>query len=367
MIEFVNLKAQYQSIKGEIDEAITNIIDNASFIGGKTVESFEDKFANFLGINHVIGCANGTDAIEILLQSMGVTEGDEVIVPAISWISTSEAVSNVGATPVFVDIEDRHYTIDTAKIEDGITENTKAIIAVHLYGSMCDMDVIMQIANKYNLYVLEDTAQAHNALYKGRLAGTIGDCASFSFYPGKNLGAYGDAGCMATNNADIAKKARLIANHGQAGKHNHLIEGRNSRLDALHASVLSVKLKYIEEWTEQRIVNANRYLNHLSNLDSIICPAIRNETRHVFHLYVIRCAKRDELKQFLKKNGVETAIHYPQALPFLSCYNYLNHSKDDFPVAADMQDAILSLPIYPELSEEDVQFTCDIIKKYFSN
>jgi dTDP-4-amino-4,6-dideoxygalactose transaminase len=316
-IPFVDLKAQYQSIKSEIDAAMGSVMADTAFIGGssnKYVTAFEKEFADFLNLKHVVSCANGTDSLEILLEAYGIGAGDEVIVPALSWISSSEAVGRAGATPVFVDVCEDTLLIDIDKIEQKISSKTKAIMPVHLYGNAVDMEAIMALAKKHNLIVIEDCAQAHEAAFNQKMVGTFGHAASFSFYPGKNLGAYGDAGCIATNSADIAAKCKMIANHGQLEKHNHVMEGRNSRLDGLHAAVLSVKLKYLHGWNESRIKNA-AHLGSLIHNVAYTLPVINKHTRHVFHLYVIRHNKRDALKKFLAEKGIETAIHYPTALP----------------------------------------------------
>ncbi len=366
MIQFVDLKAQYLSIKDEIDTAINKVIENTSFIGGEEIGQFEKEFADFLGVKYVNGCANGTDSIEIILKSLNIGIGDEVIVPAISWISTSEAVSSVGAKPVFVDIEEDYFTINPDLIEEKITVNTKAIIPVHLYGQPCDMDKIIDIAKRHNLFVIEDVAQAHNSSYNGKLTGTFGDAASFSFYPGKNLGAYGDAGGIATNSEELSKKARMIAHHGQLKKHTHVIEGRNSRLDTIQAGILSAKLPYLENWTLARIENADRYSELLSEVNEIILPNVRENTRHVFHLYVIRTTKREELKNYLEKQNIQTAIHYPKSLPFLDCYKNDNYLLSDFPVSSKIQNEILSIPMYAELTEDQINTICNSIKSFFN-
>lgn len=360
-IPFVDLYAQYLSIKSEIDEAIGTTIRNSSYIGGQAIKDFEQAFAAYIGIGQVVACANGTDSIEILLKSYDIKEGDEVIVPAISWISTSEAVSSVGATPVFVDIDRDHFTIDPRLIEKAITPRTKAIIPVHLYGQPADMPAIMSIAGKHGLIVIEDCAQSHGAKIGGRIVGTIGHAASFSFYPGKNLGAYGDAGAMATSDPAIAEKARMIAQHGQKGKHNHLIEGRNSRLDGLQAAILLAKLPHLEKWTEARISIAALYSQLLKD-SGVDIPLVRKEARHVFHLYVIRTDHRDQLQQKLSAAGVETAVHYPTALPFLPCYRQRQYRCEDFPVAYAYQSTIVSLPLFPELQEESVRYVTSLIK-----
>lgn len=360
MIPFVDLKAQYNSIKTEIDQAIQDVIGKTAFIGGAYAAKFEKEFANFIGTKYCIACANGTDSLEILLQAMGVGLGDEVLVPAISWISTSEAVSSLGAKPVFVDVDPTYYTIDLDQIEDKITAKTKAIIPVHLYGQPVDMVRLMEIAQRHGLKVLEDCAQAHGAEFKGQKIGTFGDCASFSFYPGKNLGAYGDSGGMVTNDPEIERVARMIANHGQEGKHNHLMEGRNSRMDGIQAAILSVKLKYLNQWTDARIANAKRY-DALLKDSAVNIPTVIEEGKHVFHLYVIRSNNRDALMEQLKAAGVGVAIHYPTALPFLKCYEGMNHKIEDFPVAHQVTQEIISLPMFAELSEASIEQVAHII------
>jgi dTDP-4-amino-4,6-dideoxygalactose transaminase len=363
MIPFVDLHSQYITIKDEIDNAISDVIQNTAFIGGKKITEFEDAFAQWLGVKFCIGCANGTDSIEILLQAMDIGIGDEVIVPAVSWISTSEAVSSTGATPIFVDIDPLTFTIDVNKIEAALSNKTKAIIPVHLYGHPADMLTIMTLAKKYNLKVIEDCAQAHGATINGKNIGTFGDAASFSFYPGKNLGAYGDAGGMVTNNSDISKKARQISNHGQEGKHNHLIEGRNSRLDGLQAAILNVKLPYLNKWVNDRNKVGQRYLKSI-NPSKVELPSIKNGCVHAWHLFVIQSENRDELKKYFFENGVETAIHYPTALPFLKCYENRNFKASDYPLAYEFTNKILSIPMFPELNEDEQAKVIDLLNKF---
>jgi dTDP-4-amino-4,6-dideoxygalactose transaminase len=293
---------------------------------------------------------------------MGIGAGDEVIVPAISWISSSEAVSSVGARPVFVDLEPNYYTINPALIEAAITPRTKAIMPVHLYGHPADMEAIMLIAQKHGLRVIEDCAQSHGATINGKKAGTFGDAASFSFYPGKNLGAYGDAGAVATNDEALAKSVRRMANHGQEGKHNHVSEGRNSRLDGLQAAILNVKLPYLASWTHARIKHAALYTELLQG-SNVTLPTNRLGTQPVYHLYVIRTKDRATMQAKLKAAGVDTAIHYPTALPFMPCYNGHGHTTSDFPVAAQYQDEILSIPMYAELTEAAIRYVVEQIKQ----
>ncbi len=366
-IPFVDLKAQYLSIQTDIDTAIANVISETAFIGGKYVESFERNFAAIYGVKHCISVANGTDSLYILLKMLGVGQGDEVITVANSWISSSETISQAGATPVFVDIDPDYYSINEQKIEQAITAKTKVIVPVHLHGQACDIDTIMAIANRHNLYVIEDCAQSHFSEYKGRRAGTIGIAGSFSFYPGKNLGAYGDAGCIITNDDELAVKVKMFARHGALKKHQHQIEGINSRLDGLQAAILDAKLPHILHWTDLRIKNAALYDKHLADIEDIILPKVRPESKHTFHLYVIRTEKRNQLAEFLKEQGIETAVHYPVALPNMKAYEYLGHSPADFPIASEYQDKILSLPLFPELSEAQIIYAAGKIKEFFAN
>jgi dTDP-4-amino-4,6-dideoxygalactose transaminase len=364
-IPFVDLKKQYESIRREVDEAIASVIADAAFIGGKEnrfVRLFEEQFAEYLGVKNCVGCGNGTDAIEILLKGMGIGHEDEVIVPANSWISTAEAVGSVGATPVFVDVHPTLYTIDTIKIEPMITARTKAIIPVHLYGLPADMDPIVALANRYNLRVLEDCAQAHGAKYKGAMVGTIGHAASFSFYPGKNLGAYGDAGCMVTHDDELAQTLRRIANHGQLTKHDHTMEGRNSRLDGIQAAVLSVKLPHLKKWTELRIEHAAYYSFLLQSL-GIQSPTAPPNVTHVFHLYVVLAPQREAIRQRFQEAGIGSAVHYPTPLPLLPPYAQRQGNQPaKFPIAVGQMSKILSLPMYPELRKADIEVVVQEIR-----
>lgn len=364
-IPFVDLKTQYQSIKPEIDSAIASVIEDTAFVRGKYVAEFENAYAEKYGIKHCISVANGTDAIYITLKALGVGLGDEVITVANSWISTSETITQTGAKVVFVDIEPDYFTIDVSKIEEKITSKTKAIIPVHLYGQPAKIDAIKKICDAHNLYLIEDCAQAHFATYKGQNVGTFGTAGTFSFYPGKNLGAYGDAGAIITNDDELADKMRMFANHGSLKKHEHQIEGINSRMDGLQAAILSAKLPYIIKWNEKRYQNALIYNELLADIEEIIIPKIRTNATHIFHLYVIRTNNRDELQKHLNKQGIDTAIHYPTALPFMEAYNYLGHKPEDFPVAFKYQDEILSLPMYPELSPSAISYITKQIEKVF--
>jgi dTDP-4-amino-4,6-dideoxygalactose transaminase len=365
-IPFVDLKTQYQSIKSEIDSAIAEVIANTAFVGGSGnsyVATFEKNFATYLNIAHVVSCANGTDSLEILLEAFGIKAGDEVIVPAISWISTSEAVGRLGAKPIFVDVCEDTLLMNIELIEEKICHKTKAIIPVHLYGNVVDMEQIMRIATKHNLIIIEDCAQSHGATFNKKLCGTFAHAASFSFYPGKNLGAYGDAGCLVTNDVEIASKCRMIANHGQLQKHNHVMEGRNSRMDGLHAAILNVKLKYLNDWNTQRKSNALLY-NKAFQKVNIITPVINKNAEHVFHLYVIQHDNRDALKEYLSAKGIESAIHYPTPLPFLKAYALRNFIENDYPIAQKVSKKILSIPMFPELNTAQINYVVDTIKNF---
>jgi len=365
-VPFVDLKAQYLSIQGEIDNAISAIIESTAFIGGKPVVEFEAAFAGLYGIDHCISVANGTDSLYIIMKMLGIGQGDEVITVANSWISSSETISQTGAKPVFVDIDPDYYSLNEQLLEAAITSKTKAIMPVHLHGQAVNMDEVMRIAIKYNLHVIEDCAQSHFTEFNGKRVGTFGIAASFSFYPGKNLGAYGDAGAIITNDSALAEKCKMYARHGALKKHEHQIEGINSRLDGLQAAILSAKLPHILDWTAARIRCADTYDQLLNGIPSVVTPKRRKNTLHSYHLYVIRAENRDDLAQHLKACNVETAIHYPTALPNLKAYAYLGHGPDDFPVATAYQSQILSLPIYPELSRSQIEYVVDCIKSFYS-
>lgn len=366
-IPFIDLKSQIASIENEIQEVISDVISDTDFINGKYNDLFCKNFADYVNAKFCIGVGNGTDGLEIALLALGIKNGDEVIVPANSFIATSEAVTNVGAKVIFVDCQEDYYTIDANKIEEKITSKTKCIIPVHLHGQPANMNELSDIALKYNLKVLEDCAQAHGATYSDLKVGTIGDMGMFSFYPGKNLGAFGDGGAIVTNNDILAKKAKMLANHGRTDKYNHQFEGRNSRLDNIQAGILNVKLKYLKEWNDKRIDNANLYTSLLSNIEELKTPKIAEKCNSVYHLYVIRTKYRDRLMSFLNQKGICTGIHYPIGLPFLEAYKYLKHKKDDFPVTYSYQSQILSLPMYPELTIEQIQYICNSINDFFDN
>jgi dTDP-4-amino-4,6-dideoxygalactose transaminase len=365
-IPFVDLKSQYLSIKKEMDIAIANVINETAFIGGKYVKQFEQKFAELYGIKHCISCANGTDSLYIIMKMLEIGAGDEVITVANSWISSSETITQTGAKPVFVDIHASYFSIDETKLEAAISSRTKAVILVHLQGQICDVETIKAICDKHSIALIEDCAQSHFSEQNGKWAGTFGIAGSFSFYPGKNLGAYGDAGCIITNDAEFAEKCRMYANHGALVKHQHQIEGINSRMDGLQAAILGVKLPHIQSWTAKRRANAAIYSNLLTNISQITTPTERPNTKHSYHLYVIRCHQRDELKSYLRENGIETAIHYPTPLPLLPAYQIQGYDASDYPVAEKVSKEILSLPMYPELSEAQIAHIANTIHTFYA-
>jgi dTDP-4-amino-4,6-dideoxygalactose transaminase len=349
-VPLIDLHAQYLSIKSDIDQAIADVIAKSAFIRGPHVEAFEEQFAAATGASHCVSCANGTDALYIAMRALGLKPGDEVITTAQSWISTAETITQAGGKVVFCDTDRDTFTIDVARLPDLITPRTVGIIPVHLYGQPADMDPVLVLARRHGLWVIEDSAQAHLAKYKGRMVGTFGTAATFSFYPGKNLGAFGDAGAVVTNDPALARDMARFARHGALGKHDHEIEGINSRLDGLQAAVLSVKLARLPSWTKARRAIASAYDLELAGIPEVIRPVAAAERGHVYHLYVIRHDDRDGLANHLKARGVHTGIHYPVALPFLKAYAYLGHRPEHFPNAFHNQSRILSLPMYPEMT-----------------
>lgn len=363
-IPFVDLRAQYLAHRGEIDGAIQSIIDQTAFIGGDAVRGFERAFGALIGGRECVGCGNGTDAIYVVLRMLGIGTGDEVVTTALTWISTSETITQAGAAPVFVDIDD-YFCLDPARLEAAITPRTRAIIPVHLYGHPADMRPIMEIATRHRLHVIEDCAQAHLATDHGTTVGTVGVAATFSFYPGKNLGAYGDAGAIVTGEADLARRCRAYANHGALVKHQHEMEGINSRLDGLQAAVLAAKLPHLAAWTRKRQAVARAYDELLAGIPGIRTPQVREGAAHVYHLYVVRARRRDELRAFLAERGIETQIHYPTALPFLPAYRRLGFEPGDLPRAYAVQSEILSLPIFAELPLDNVSDVARAIRDFY--
>lgn len=363
MIKFLDLYGQYLTIKPEIDAAIAATIRDASFIGGQRNTDFERDFAAYQQAEHCIGVANGTDAIEIVLEALGLPPGSEVIVPATSFIASTEAVTRAGHRVVFADVDARSYTLDLADVERRITPRTAAILLVHLYGQPCDMDAFGALARGRGLRLIEDCAQAHGAEWKGHRVGTIAGVGTFSFFPGKNLGAYGDAGAIVATDKDLATKCRMIANHGRIAKYDHQFEGRNSRLDGLQAAILSAKLKHLDRWVERRRAVARRYGEGLASVADIVIPFERPDVRHAYHLFVIRSPKRDALAAFLNERGIQTGIHYPIALPKLAAYRYVGQA--DEPMVSNRIDReFLSLPMGEHLSDDEVDEVCAAVAAF---
>jgi dTDP-4-amino-4,6-dideoxygalactose transaminase len=366
-VPFVDLNAQYLNIKNDIDTVIKNVIDNSSFIRGPYVEEFEVMFSKAMETKYCVSCANGTDSLYIAMKGLNIKPGDEVIAPAHSWISTTETITQAGGKVIFCDTELDSFNIDVNLIESKITEKTVGIIPVHLYGRPVDMDIVMNLSEKHNLWVLEDCAQAHYAKYKGKQVGTFGNAASFSFYPGKNLGAMGDAGAVITNDLDLANKMTMFARHGGLKKGEHLIEGINSRMDGIQAAILTKKIPHLKNWTTARQERAKRYSKLLCDIDGVTTPSTNDNNESVWHLYVIKHDKRDELALFLKSKNIDTVINYPVALPFLQAYERFNHKSSDFPNSFANQSKILSLPIYPELTDDQMDYVVECIKEFTIN
>jgi len=355
-IPLTDLKAQYESIKGEIQVAIDQVLQETNFILGKQVEFLEQEMAQYLGIKYAVGVASGTDALVLSLTALGIGKGDEVITTPFTFIATAEAISRVGARPVFCDIDARTLNLDPEKIEKKITPATKAILPVHLYGLPCVMDEILSISKKHRLRIIEDCAQSFGAEYKSKKAGSLGDCGCFSFFPGKNLGCYGDGGMVATNEAGIVEKLKILRNHGSKDKYFYVTHGFNSRLDTLQAAVVRVKLKHIDKWVNQRIACAKIYNELLKDIPNLTLPQIPVYVRHAFNYYTIRVKKgRSIIQGRLKENGIASAIYYPLCLHLQQVYQELGYNKGDFSIAECAQEEVLSLPMYPELTKEQIQ------------
>jgi dTDP-4-amino-4,6-dideoxygalactose transaminase len=363
-VPFADLQLQYQTIKSEIDGAIAAVIRDNAFIRGSYVDTFEREFAAAAELKHCVSCANGTDALYLAMAALKVGPGDEVITTAHSWISTAAMVTHAGATVVFCDTDGSTFTIDPAAIEAAITPKTVGIIPVHLYGQPADMDRVMAIARKHKLWVIEDCAQAHLARYKDRPVGSFGAIATYSFYPGKNLGAMGDAGAVVTNDDALAEHMTMLARHGGLVKHQHQIEGINSRLDGLQAAILSAKLPHLPDWTRARQEAAKVYDSGLNQIEDVVVPEVAAERSHVYHLYTIRHPRRDRLAAHLNANGVQTAINYPTALPFLAAYGRLKHRPEQFPNAFRDQGQILSLPMFAEISRRQQDEVIELVRKF---
>lgn len=372
-VPFLDLKIQYKEIEQEVLPMLTDAMENASFIGGPQVSGFEKEFADFCDSKFCVGVGSGTDALRFALMVAGIGYGDEVITVPNTFIATTEAISQVGATPVFVDIDPNTCNMDPAKLADYLkTRSTKhetrvrpkAVIPVHLYGQPADMDAILEVAKRHNLAVIEDACQAHGALYKNKKAGSMSIAGCFSFYPGKNLGAFGEAGAVVTQDEEVAQKIRMIRDHGQEKKYFHQMEGYNGRLDAIQAGVLRIKLKRLKDWNDSRRKNAAYYSEFLSEIPGVTIPVEADFAVSVYHLYVILVNHRSELQQFLNEKGIATGLHYPMPLHLQKAYNHLGYNKGDFPVTEDVASRLLSLPMYPQLTKEQIEYVVDSIKEF---
>ncbi len=373
-VPFLDLKIQYESIKNQIDPAIQNVIDNTAFILGKAVSDFEEKFANEHQVKHCLGTSSGTDANHIALWSLGIKNDDEIIIPANTFIATAWGATLCGAKPVFVDCHPESYNIDPSKVEAAITKKTKAIVAVHLYGQPADMDPLREIAKKHNIFLVEDAAQAHLAEYKGKRIGGLSDACSFSFYPGKNLGAFGEGGAVATNNDDTFNYMKKLREHGQSQKYYHATLGHNYRMEGIQGAVLGVKLNYLPEWTNGRRRVAAKYKELLGTFDKVILPKEMPWAKHVYHLYVIRVVPKDQnnrsetrdlLQKYLNENDIATGLHYPVPLHKQECFKDLGYQNGNFPVTEELAETGLSLPMFPELKDEQINYVADKIKEFF--
>lgn len=363
-VPFAIFQPMHDELRAELDAAYNRVMDNSYFIQGKECEAFDKEFAAYCGAEHCIGVANGLDALLLVLKALEIGAGDEVIVPSNTFIATALAVSYTGATPVFVEPEIETFNIDVTRIEAAITDKTKAIMPVHLQGRPADMDPIMEIAKKHNLWVIEDAAQAHGTLYKGKKVGTLGDAAGFSFYPGKNLGALGDGGAVVTNNQDIADKVRALGNYGSDYKYHHIYKGTNSRLDEMQAAFLRVKLPALDKWNAARVDIAQKYFEGINNPKIVLPLAPSEDFGHIYHVFVVRCKERDELEKYLADNGIGTVKHYPYPMHLQDCYADLGLKQGDLPIAEEISNTVLSLPMYYGMTEEQVQYVIDVINKF---
>jgi len=363
-VPFVSLEPMHNELNKELHQVFDNVLRKNIFIAGENLDNFEHNFAKYCGVSHAVGCGTGLDALYLVLKAMGIGDGDEVILPANTFIATALAVSYTGANPVLVEPDIHTFTINSELIEDKITPRTKAIIPVHLYGRCADMDTILAIADKYNLKIIEDAAQSHGALYKGKRAGTFGEAAGFSFYPGKNLGALGDAGIVTTNNSELSCKVRMLGNYGSNEKYHHDLLGNNSRLDELQAAFLNVKLSHLDSWNKERNRLAEKYLSEITN-PIITLPQREKEGNYqVWHIFAIRCTQRDKLQAYLKEYGIGTNIHYPIPVHLQKCYTNLGIVKGDFPVAEELSETLLSLPIYYGMANAEIEYVIDILNQF---
>jgi len=366
IVPFVDLKAQYQTISGQVNDAIGRVVADADFVLGKDVELFEREFADFCEAQYAVGVDSGTSALELALRAYGIGEGDEVITVSHTFLATVAAISYTGARPVLVDIDRDSHNIDAGTIEAAITERTRAVIPVHLYGQAADLDPILAIAKKHNLVVIEDACQAHGSRYQGRRVGALGDAGCFSFYPGKNLGAYGDAGMVVTSSKDFAERIRLLRNYGQPRKYQHIMLGYNRRLDSLQAAVLRVKLPHLDEWNASRQRAARLYNELLAEIPDVKTPCVIGESSHVYHLYVIQHPERDRLLSHLSEHGVSVGLHYPTPTHLQPCYDHLAMGPGSLPITEAVSSRVISLPMFPEITASQIEYVCDLIKSFTS-
>lgn len=363
-VPFVDLKVMHNEMRNELDDAYNRVLEKSNYIQGEECKLFEEEFAKYCGAKYCVGVATGLDALYLILKALNIGEGDEVIVPSNTYIATALAVSYVGATPVFVEPELETFNINPARIEEKITKKTKAIMPVHLQGRAADMDEINRIAKKYNLFVVEDAAQAHGTTYKGKKVGALSDAAGFSFYPGKNLGALGDGGCVVTNNEEIAKKVRALGNYGSDYKYHHIYKGTNSRLDELQSAFLREKLKYLDKWNKDRRATAEKYFKGITNKLIKLPLKPTSDFDHIYHVFVIRCEKRDELEKYLKENGIGTVKHYPIPMHMQLAYSDLGIKEGELPIAEEISKTVLSLPMYYGMTDEQIQYVIDTINSF---
>lgn len=366
-VPFLNFEYMHQQIREEMQTTFQRVYDSNWYIQGQELDRFEKEYAQLNQTKFAVGVSNGLDALVLALRSLNIGLGDEVIVPSNTYIATALAVSHVGATPIFVEPRIETYNINPELIVKAITKKTKAIMPVHLYGQACEMSEIMTIAKEYNLFVIEDNAQAHLSSYNGKLTGSFGDVNGTSFYPGKNLGALGDAGAVTTDNEILARKIETLRNYGSQKKYFNEVLGYNNRLDELQAAFLSVKLKYLKKWTIERREIANSYSSQLKGIGDLVLPRLASGAAHSYHLYVIRTSKRDNLKAFLEQNGISTMIHYPIPPHLQEAYEFLDHQKSEFPIAEEIAETCLSLPIWPGMSLKEVQYVVQYINQYFAS
>ena len=366
-VPFIDFTKQHETIEKELDLGLKEVFRKFDFVLGEEAEQFEKSFSKYCSTKYGVGVNSGTDALYLAVSALDIDMGDEVILPAFTFIATALCISYAGATPVYVDIEDQTYNLDPKKIEKAITPKTKAIIPVHIYGQSADMDEINSIAKKHNLKVIEDAAQAHGATYKGKKIGSLSHVACFSFYPTKGLGAYGDAGMIVTNDKGIYEEALMLRDYGRTSRYDHKVKGYNSRLDTIQAVVLEAKLKRLDEWNKMRQENAKYYCLLLKNVDGIKTPVIKEDRTHVFQTFAIRIRNRDKAVEELKKKGISALIHYPIPLHLQEAYKELGHKRGDFPVSEALADDIVSLPMYPHMTKKEIEYVCESLKEIVKN